>query len=120
MDTWEAYTRVVDVRQLLSSECALGLTRLPYKQWSDEILASRMAQGDVRAFETLYDRHGAMILGIALKITKDEALAVNVLQETFWRLWQRPGTYQREGGTFTSWLFRMARRLATDICQREK
>ena len=99
---------------------ALGLMKLPHQQWSDELLAASVAQGDVRALETLYDRHAAMILGIALKITRDKALAEDVLQETFWRVWQRANTYQPEGGAFTAWLFRMARSLAMDAGQRQK
>jgi len=98
----------------------LRLTKLPYEQWSDEILEARVAQGDVRALETLYDRHAAMILGIALKVTSDKTLAEEVLQETFWRVWQRAGTYQPEQGAFTSWLFRIARRLAMDTDRRQK
>jgi|SRR5688572_12178336 RNA polymerase sigma-70 factor (ECF subfamily) len=120
MDIPEAYTMVVDTYTLFRVSVALGLTKLPYKQWSDEILADRIARGDVGALETLYDRHAAMILGIALKITDDRALAENILQETFWRVWQRAGTYQPERGAFTSWLFRMARRLAMDADRRER
>lgn len=99
---------------------ALGLMKLSYKQWNDESLASRIVQGDVRALETLYDRHGAMILGIALKITGNKALAEEVLQETFWRIWQRADTYQPESGTFTAWLFRMARSLAMDVDRQQR
>ncbi|HET6821415.1 MAG TPA: sigma-70 family RNA polymerase sigma factor [Anaerolineales bacterium] len=119
MDIPEAYTMVVDTYRLFRVSVALGLTKLPYKKWSDEILADRIARGDVGALETLYDRHAAMILGIALKITDDRALAEDILQETFWRVWQRAGTYQPERGAFTSWLFRMARHLAMDATRRQ-
>jgi RNA polymerase sigma-70 factor, ECF subfamily len=98
----------------------LGLKEQPYGQWSNERLAARVAQGDIAALEILYDRHAAMVLGIVLKITGDQALAENVLQETFWRVWQRAGTYQSVGGAFTAWLFRMARSLAMDACQRQR
>jgi hypothetical protein len=57
----------------------LGLTKLPLGQWSDEMLAARMAKGDVAALDALYDRHAAMTLGIALKITGDQALAEQIL-----------------------------------------
>ena len=89
-------------------------------QLTDEILASRIARGDVAALEILYDRHAAMILGMMLKITRDRVLAEDVLQETFWRVWQNANTYQFVGGAFTAWLFRMARSLAMDACQRRR
>lgn len=98
---------------------ALGSRELSYTQWSDEFLAARVVQGDVRALETLYDRHAAMILGIALKITDDQDLAEAVLQETFWQVWQRAGAYSSGGKAFTAWLFRLARCLALDACQRQ-
>lgn len=92
---------------------ALG-TKPPYEQWSDEILAARLAQGDLVALEALYDRHSAMVLGIALKLTDERPLAEEVLQETFWRAWQSASTFSSQRGSFTSWLFRMARSLAID------
>lgn len=81
------------------------------EQWSDEILAARIAQGDANALEILYDRHAPMILGIALKITGNQTLAEEVLQETFWQVWQRAGVYKPERGSFASWLFKIAHRL---------
>jgi RNA polymerase sigma-70 factor (ECF subfamily) len=40
------------------------------------------------------------------------------LQETFWRVWKSAESYQSERGTFTSWLFRIARNLAIDAYRR--
>jgi RNA polymerase sigma-70 factor (ECF subfamily) len=40
------------------------------------------------------------------------------LQEAFWRVWKSAETYQSERGTFTSWLFRIARNLAIDAYRR--
>jgi RNA polymerase sigma-70 factor (ECF subfamily) len=89
-------------------------TKPPYGQWSDEMLAARMAQGDVVALDTLYDRHSAMVLGIVLKITSDRPRAEQVLQETFWQAWQGASLYSSQHGSFASWLFRMARQLAIE------
>lgn len=88
------------------------------KQLSDEMLAAQVAQGNATAFEALYDHHAATVLGICLKITGDRALAEDILQETFWRVWQHASAYQPERGSFTSWLFRIARNLAVDAYRR--
>jgi RNA polymerase sigma-70 factor (ECF subfamily) len=45
---------------------------------------------------------------IALELSED------VLRETFQRVWQSAITYQSQRGSFTSWLFRIARNLAID------
>jgi len=87
-------------------------------QLSDEVLAARVAQSDLTAFETLYDRHASMVLGISLRITGERAAAEDIVQETFWRLWQSADTYQPERGPFTGWLFRIARNLAIDAYRR--
>jgi len=91
---------------------ALKITTEPNGQLTDEILITRTAQGDVAALEILYDRYAPTVLGIALRIIDDHALAENLLQETFWQVWQSASIYRPESGSFTGWLFRMARKLA--------
>ena len=92
----------------------LGSTKLPYGQWSDESLTARIAKGDVTALEALYDRYAPMILGIALRITGDPPRAEEVLQETFWQVWQSASAYPSQHGSFTGWLFSIARNLAME------
>jgi RNA polymerase sigma-70 factor (ECF subfamily) len=84
----------------------------------DETLATLVAQGDSAALEVLYDRFASRVLGIALKIVGDQALAEDILQETFWRVWQSAATYQSQLGAFTGWLFRIARNLSIDAYRR--
>src|SRR5215211_3574794 len=85
---------------------------------SDEVLAAQVAKGNSAALETLYDRHGSTVLGLALKIVADRAAAEDILQETFWRVWKSADTFQPQRGSFTSWLFRIARNLAIDVYRR--
>jgi RNA polymerase sigma-70 factor (ECF subfamily) len=84
----------------------------------DETLAIQVARGNSAALEVLYDRYASIVLGLSLKVTGDQALAEDVLQETFWRVWQSAGTYQSQLGSFTGWLFRIARNLAIDVYRR--
>lgn len=86
--------------------------------FSDEILIARVARGDRTALEALYDRHAGIVLGVCVKIMGEQAAAEDVLQETFWRVWQNASTYQSQRGSFTSWLFRIARNLAIDEYRR--
>jgi RNA polymerase sigma-70 factor (ECF subfamily) len=84
----------------------------------DGTLVAQVAQGDSAALEALYDRYASRVLGISLKIVGDQALAEDILQETFWRVWQSAGTYQPQLGAFTGWLFRIARNLSIDAYRR--
>jgi len=85
---------------------------------SDEVLAAQVAKGNSAALEALYDRHGSTVLGLALKIVDDRAAAEDILQETFWRVWKSADTFQPQRGSFTSWLFRIARNLSIDVYRR--
>ena len=85
---------------------------------TDENLVTQVAQGNSAALEALYDRYAATVLGVSLKVIGDRALAEDVLQETFWRVWQSAATYQPQRGSFTGWLFRIARNLAIDAYRR--
>ena len=84
----------------------------------DETLVTQVARGDSAALEVLYDRYASKVLGIALKILGDQELAEDILQETFWRVWQSASTYQSQLGALTGWLFRIARNLSIDAYRR--
>jgi len=84
----------------------------------DPTLVTRVARGDSAALEALYDRYASRVLGMALKVIGDQALAEDILQETFWRVWQNAAAYQSHLGPFTGWLFRIARNLSIDAYRR--
>ncbi len=105
--------RIKSESSILHTNDELASTRL-----SDEALVAQVARGNGAALEALYDRHSSTVLGLTLKIVGDRAAAEDVLQETFWRLWKSADTYQSQRGSFTSWLFRIARNLAIDVYRR--
>jgi RNA polymerase sigma-70 factor, ECF subfamily len=94
--------------------------KTPFGQLSDEALIARVARGDKTALEILYDHYASSVLGLSLKVIGNQALAEDVLQETFWRVWQSAATYQSQRGSFTSWLYRIARNLAIDVHRRRR
>ena len=102
-----------DVPVRINSE--LSLSNAP-----DETLVSQVARSNQVALEVLYDRYASIVLGISVKIVGDQALAEDILQETFWRVWQSAATYQSQLGPFKGWLFRIARNLAIDAYRRRR
>ena len=84
----------------------------------DETLVTQAARGNSAALEVLYDRYASRVLGISLKIVSDQSLAEDILQETFWRVWQSAATFQSQLGPFRGWLFRIARNLSIDAYRR--
>ena len=86
---------------------------------SDEQLMARIAVRDSAAFGLLYDRHAAVVLGIAVKIVGDRAVGEEVLQETYWRVWTQAATFDPAKGPLRAWLFSIARRQALDVLRRQ-
>ena len=112
-DATDALMRINSERKLLRSSKDKSAEPL-----NDEFLAARVARGDATALEALYNRYASTVLGVALKVIGDQGAAEDVLQETFWRVWRSAATFQSQRGSFTSWLFRIARNLAIDAYRR--
>lgn len=111
------YTAVVRRQSQFSFEVHTNNKETP-EELSDELLIARVAQGDIAALETLYDRYAAAILGMAMRITGNRAAAGEVLQETFWQVWQNAGNNQPQYGTFEGWLYKSARDHAVKVYRR--
>jgi RNA polymerase sigma-70 factor (ECF subfamily) len=86
----------------------------------DEALIARVAAGDSRALEILYDRYSRVVYGTALRILGATDLAEEVVQETFWRVWRRSGTFQPGRGQVSSWILGIAHNLAIDELRRQR
>jgi RNA polymerase sigma factor (sigma-70 family) len=52
------------------------------------LLWHRFQQGDVQAFEALYRQHAPILIAYARKLTNDEHLLHDSMQELFTRLWK--------------------------------
>lgn len=63
--------------------------------------------GDVRAFEQLYRRYSARVMGLCLRMTRQHALAEDCVQATFINAWRNLASFQRRS-SFGTWLHRIA------------
>ena len=75
---------------------------------SDEVLMRRVCRRDVDAFRALYGRYEVRVFNLVLRFAGERALAEDLLQETFWRIWQAAHTFDPARGGFRSWLYRVA------------
>ena len=66
---------------------------------TDEELLAGLAAGRLEALDTLYDRYRAMAFGIARRITSDDALAEDVVQEAFLGAWRSAERYAAGRGS---------------------
>ena len=81
---------------------------------TDLALVARVADGDARAFETLYDRYRTQAFGLALRLTRRPGVAEEVTQDVFVALWRKAGGYDSTRGSLATWLLTAVRNRAID------
>ena len=81
-------------------------------------LLHRCAGGDRVAFRLLYERWGNRLYGIALRITRQAALAADATQDAFVQIWQQAHRFDPERGGPEAWLVGIVRYRALDIVRR--
>ncbi len=86
---------------------------------TDGELMRRMAAGDETALAELYDRHGRLVMGVALAVVGDRAIAEEVTLDVFLRGWQNAAAYDPALSKVPTWLTRLARNRAIDRLRRE-
>jgi RNA polymerase sigma-70 factor (ECF subfamily) len=80
----------------------------------DYELMRRLAARDVSALAGLYDRHGALVNALCLKVLVDRMAAEEVVFDVFWEIWDRADRFDATRGTPVAYLLGVARSRATD------
>jgi RNA polymerase sigma-70 factor (ECF subfamily) len=86
---------------------------------TDEELMLAYAQGDVRAFDALYQRQRGMLYRFILRSINDRATADELFQETWSRLIASRTRYRAEA-KFSTWLLQIAHNLIVDSFRRAR
>jgi RNA polymerase sigma-70 factor (ECF subfamily) len=63
-------------------------------------------QGDMSAFEELYERHNRRVYSLCLRMTQNVSEAEDLTQEAFIQLFRKIGSF-RGDSAFTTWLHRL-------------
>ncbi|MFG3281543.1 sigma-70 family RNA polymerase sigma factor [Streptomyces sp. NPDC048111] len=77
-------------------------------------LLERVAQGDQRAFSSLYDAVGGSVLGVVRAVVRDPAQSEEVAQEVLVDVWRTAARYRRDRGSVMNWVLTLAHRRAVD------
>jgi RNA polymerase sigma-70 factor (ECF subfamily) len=85
---------------------------------ADEEVMQLVQQGDPRAFELLYDRHGGAAFSLAYRMTGNRAAAEDVSQEAFLSIWRSRLRYQPERGSVRTWVLGIVHNRAIDTLRR--
>ena len=74
--------------------------------------------GDPRAFEVIYDRHGAAAFSLAYRIVGHAAGAEDVTQEAFLSIWRNRLRYDHARGSVRTWVLGIVHNRAIDGLRR--
>jgi RNA polymerase sigma-70 factor (ECF subfamily) len=86
----------------------------------DALLYERIRSKDRDALEIMYDRYEKLLYSFAYRITHDQTLAEEVLQDVFMKLWNGNRVFDSSKGKFTSWLLTITRNQAIDLIRKHK
>lgn len=86
---------------------------------ADEDLIGHVRDGDARAFEVIFDRHGGAAFSLAYRMCGRRAVAEDVVQEAFLSLWRSGMLYERSRGSVRAWVLAVVRNKAVDTFRRE-
>jgi len=85
---------------------------------ADEEVMHLVQEGDPRAFELLYDRHGGPAFSLAYRMVGNRVTAEDISQEAFLSIWRSRARYQADRGSVRTWVLGIVHHRAIDALRR--
>ncbi|UJW84620.1 sigma-70 family RNA polymerase sigma factor [Devosia sp. SL43] len=83
-------------------------------------LLHRVAQfRDKAALAALFSMYGPKLKSMMLKLGTSDALAEDLVQDTFLNVWRKAALYSNQRGAVSTWIFTIARNLRIDQLRRQ-
>lgn len=80
----------------------------------EQHIVSLFQEDDKRAIPLIYENYSGALFGVIKKIISDDAIAEDVLQETFVKIWRYSKKYDPHKAKLFTWMYRIARNTAID------
>ena len=93
-------------------------SHMQYANATDEALMARIADGDVHAFEAVYDRHKSRAYSLARSITGRAGGAEEATQDAFLALWRGASKFDPARASLATWLLALVRYRSIDAVRR--
>jgi RNA polymerase sigma-70 factor (ECF subfamily) len=90
------------------------VTTNPATRSDDQHLIELLAQQPAVAAGALYDRYGALVFSVALRIVGDRSAAEEVTQDVFVSCWRNAARYNAGQGSIVTWLLAITHNHAID------
>lgn len=83
-------------------------------------LLTRVSLADRQAFQQLYQYSSSKLYGIALRVTAQEKLAEDVLQESFMKIWHNARYFDPQKAQAITWMGAIVRNHSIDFVRKNK
>lgn len=83
-------------------------------------LVNRLRLHDTKALMEIFDRYGRTIYSIIFRTVRDSAVAEDLTQEAFLRMWNRIQTFDPQKSQFAPWFLTIARNRALEYFRSSK
>jgi RNA polymerase sigma-70 factor (ECF subfamily) len=85
---------------------------------ADEEVMHLVQDGDPRAFELLYDRHGGAAFSLAYRMVGNRVTAEDITQEAFLSIWRSRLRYEPARGSVRTWVLGIVHHRGIDALRR--
>jgi RNA polymerase sigma-70 factor (ECF subfamily) len=86
---------------------------------TDEVLMARLVDGDLAAFDALYERHASRLRVFIARFIGDRDAADDLLQEVFLKVYRSPKSFDPKA-KFLTWVYAVTRNACIDWLRRKK
>jgi RNA polymerase sigma-70 factor, ECF subfamily len=93
--------------------------RSDLRSLADEDLMVLIHDGESRALEVIFDRHGDRAYSLAYRMCGRTTVAEDIVQEAFLSLWRSGTRYDPTRGSVRTWVLTAVRNRAIDVFRRE-
>ena len=87
---------------------------------ADVALIDLVTADDPAGLSVLYDRHGSAAFAVALRITRDQSLAEDVVQDAFLGVWRNARRYDTSRGAVRTWIMAIVHHRSIDVVRKRR
>lgn len=87
---------------------------------TDLELIGLVASSDTSALGHLYDRHRTAAFGLAIRVTRDRALAEDVVHDAFLGVWRNAHSFRAGRGSVRTWILAIVHHRGVDVVRKRR